>query len=85
MRRALSFIAHACAPALLALSLAARAHAQPAPYRHWQTLTTAHFDGYPIVLCRLEQLDPPSMTELIGEAWACRAPKRLVAEHAPPS
>jgi hypothetical protein len=47
--------------------------------------TTAHFDGYPIVLCRLERLDPSSPTELIGEAWACRAPKRLVAEHAPPS
>jgi hypothetical protein len=29
---------------LLALSFAGTAHAQPAPYRHWQTLRTAHFD-----------------------------------------
>ena len=43
--------------------------------------TTSHFDGYPAVLCRLEALDPQSLTELAGEAWACRAPKRLVAEH----
>ena len=44
MRRARRLIAHACAWALLALSLAGRASAQPAPYRHWQTLRTAHFD-----------------------------------------
>ena len=44
MRRARRFVAHACVSALLALSLATPAHAQPAPYRHWQTLRTAHFD-----------------------------------------
>jgi hypothetical protein len=43
--------------------------------------TTSHFDGYPIVLCRLERLDSAALTELVGEAWACRAPRRLVAEH----
>jgi hypothetical protein len=43
--------------------------------------TTSHFDGFPAVLCRLEALDPQSLTELAAEAWACRAPKRLVAEH----
>jgi hypothetical protein len=43
--------------------------------------TTHHFDGYPAVLCRLEQLDAPSLTELVAEAWACRAPRRLVGEH----
>jgi hypothetical protein len=43
--------------------------------------TTHHFDGYPAVLCRLEQLDAASLTELVAEAWACRAPRRLVAEH----
>ena len=42
--------------------------------------TTAHFDGYPAVLARLEALDVVGLTELAGEAWACRAPKRLLAE-----
>jgi hypothetical protein len=43
--------------------------------------TTHHFDGYPAVLCRLDELDGQSLTELVTEAWACRAPKRLVAQH----
>ena len=43
--------------------------------------TTHHFDGYPAVLCRLDRLDAQSLTELAAEAWACRAPRRLVAEH----
>ena len=53
--------------------------------------TTRHFDGYPAVLCRLEELDEQSLTELAAEAWGCRAPARLLAEHpvgpdqAPPS
>src|SRR5215211_247286 len=34
--------------------------------------TTSHFDGYPAVLCRLDALDLESLTELAGEAWACR-------------
>jgi hypothetical protein len=33
------------------------------------------------VLCRLERLDAEALTELAAEAWACRAPRRLVAEH----
>ena len=41
--------------------------------------TTTHFDGYPMVLCRLDRLDAQALTELVGEAWACRAPKRLLA------
>ena len=43
--------------------------------------TTSHFDGYPAVLCRLDALDEQSLTELAAEAWACRAPRRLLAEH----
>ena len=42
--------------------------------------TTSHFDGYPAVLCRLDVLDEQSLIELATEAWACRAPKRLVAQ-----
>jgi len=45
--------------------------------------TTHHFDGYPAVLCRLDRLDGRSLTELAAEAWACRAPRRLLAEHPP--
>jgi hypothetical protein len=47
--------------------------------------TTSHFDGYPAVLCRLERLEPGALAELAGEAWACRAPRRLVAQHFPGS
>jgi hypothetical protein len=43
--------------------------------------TTSHFDGYPAVLCRLGELDGDALSELAGEAWACRAPRRLVTEH----
>jgi hypothetical protein len=47
--------------------------------------TTHHFDGYPAVLARLEELGNQQLTELVEEAWACRAPRRLLAEHpAPP-
>ena len=42
--------------------------------------TVSHFDGYPAVLARLERLDETDLTELAGEAWACRAPRRLVRE-----
>src|SRR5215210_7458425 len=38
--------------------------------------TIHHFDGYPAVLVRLEELDAETLTELAGEAWACRAPKK---------
>jgi len=43
--------------------------------------TTHHFDGYAAVLARLEGLDVATRTELAGEAWACRAPKRLRDQH----
>jgi hypothetical protein len=43
--------------------------------------TTAHFTGYPAVLCRLDRLDPSALEELVTEAWACRAPRRLLAAH----
>ena len=47
--------------------------------------TTSHFDGYPAILCRLAALDQQGLTELAAEAWACRAPRRLLAEHPLPS
>ena len=43
--------------------------------------TTHHFDGYAAVLVRLDELDAAALTELVGEAWACRAPKRLLDQY----
>jgi hypothetical protein len=48
---------------------------EPAVY-----FTTAHFTGYPAVLCRLDRLGTEALTELVGEAWACRAPRKLLTE-----
>jgi len=41
--------------------------------------TTPHFDGYPIVLARLEPARVAALEELITDAWRDRAPRRLVA------
>lgn len=43
--------------------------------------TTAHFDGWPALMCRLDGLDEQALTELVAEAWAARAPRRLVEDH----
>jgi hypothetical protein len=43
--------------------------------------TTSHFDSWSAVLCRLDRLDDASLHELVTEAWASRAPTRLVARH----
>jgi hypothetical protein len=42
--------------------------------------TTPHFDGYPAVLVRLEEIGLEELAELVIEAWLSRAPKRLAAE-----
>jgi hypothetical protein len=38
---------------------------------------TTHFNGFPAVLVRLDELDEPALDELATEAWLARAPKRL--------
>jgi len=43
--------------------------------------TTAHFDGYPSVLVRLERIGEEDLRELIVEAWLARAPKRLAERY----
>ena len=46
--------------------------------------TTPHFDGYDYVLVRerdLGDLDLVELAEVVTDAWATRAPKRLVKEH----
>lgn len=40
--------------------------------------TTPHFDGYPAILIRLEEIGPDLLEEVIVEAWLARAPQRLV-------
>jgi hypothetical protein len=44
--------------------------------------TTPHFDGYPAVLVRLDEIPVPGLEEVIVEAWLCRAPKGLAKEYA---
>lgn len=39
--------------------------------------TTPHFDGYPAILVRLDQIAGDDLREVIVEAWLARAPKRL--------
>jgi hypothetical protein len=40
--------------------------------------TTPHFDGYAIVLVRLDEITVDDLDEVVVEAWLARAPKRLV-------
>jgi hypothetical protein len=39
--------------------------------------TTAHFDGYPAVLVRLDRISAEELHEVIVEAWLARAPQKL--------
>jgi hypothetical protein len=46
--------------------------------------TTAHFEGYNAVLVRerdLGRLDYLELAEIVTDAWATKAPKKLVKEH----
>jgi hypothetical protein len=43
--------------------------------------TTPHFDGYPAILVRLDDISVGDLEEVIVEAWLARAPKRLAAAY----
>lgn len=43
--------------------------------------TTSHYDGYPMVLVRLPEVDATELRELLVEAWLARAPSRVRAAH----
>lgn len=46
--------------------------------------TTTHFDGYDAVLVRerdLGKLDYLELAEIVTDAWATKAPKKLVRQH----
>jgi hypothetical protein len=40
--------------------------------------TTAHYNGFPAVLVRLAAIETDELTELLTDAWRCRAPRKLV-------
>jgi hypothetical protein len=39
--------------------------------------TTAHYDGYPVVLLDLDKIDQAELRELITDSWLIKAPPRL--------
>jgi hypothetical protein len=43
--------------------------------------TTPHFDGYPAVLVRLDDIAVDELQELIVEAWLVRAPAKLAKSY----
>ncbi len=43
--------------------------------------TTPHFDGYPAVLVRLDEIDAEALQEVVVEAWLNRAPRRLAQQY----
>ncbi|GCE77394.1 MmcQ/YjbR family DNA-binding protein [Cellulomonas biazotea] len=38
--------------------------------------TTPHFDGYPMVLARIERLDAAELVEVVTDGWLALVPKR---------
>ncbi|MER6812530.1 MmcQ/YjbR family DNA-binding protein [Spirillospora sp. NPDC000708] len=42
--------------------------------------TTPAYDGMPLVILRLEEVDPDRLEELITDAWRMRAPDTLVGD-----
>jgi hypothetical protein len=43
--------------------------------------TTPHFDGYAAVLIHLDRISRRRLGEVVAEAWAAKAPARLVREY----
>lgn len=42
--------------------------------------TTPEYDGWPLVLLRLAEVDTRRLTELVTDAWRMRAPKSIATE-----
>ncbi len=47
--------------------------------------TTPGYDGWPLVMLRLAEVDTARLSELITDAWRMRAPAALAAEFADPA
>jgi len=45
--------------------------------------TTAGYDGWPLVMLRLDAVDADRLAELVTDAWRMRAPAHLAADLAP--
>jgi hypothetical protein len=45
--------------------------------------TTPGYDGWPLVMLRLDRVDPARLEELILDAWRMRAPAELVTDAEP--
>jgi hypothetical protein len=45
--------------------------------------TEPHYNGFPAILVRLEEVDAADLEVLVPEAWRCVAPKELVEGEAP--
>ena len=43
--------------------------------------TSPHYNGYPAVQVRLEEIDNDELRERLEDAWLIQAPKRLAAEY----
>lgn len=39
--------------------------------------TTPHYEGYPMILVRLERIDERRLAELVEDAWFLKAPARV--------
>ena len=37
--------------------------------------TTPHYDGYPMLLVRLDRIDPDELREVLTDSWRARAPR----------
>jgi hypothetical protein len=42
--------------------------------------TTPGYDGWPLVMLRLAEVDVPRLTELVTDAWRMRAPAELAGD-----
>jgi hypothetical protein len=43
--------------------------------------TSPHYNGYPAVQVRLEEIDVDELRERLEDAWLIQAPKRIAAEY----
>jgi hypothetical protein len=41
--------------------------------------TEAHYNGYPAVLVRLDEIDVDELSELLADGWRLAAPRKLLA------
>jgi hypothetical protein len=47
--------------------------------------TTPHYEGYRIVLVRVDAVGPDELRELVTESWRLKAPRTLVKNWSPPA